>query len=105
MLRSVVLWIAIFLTSVLGAEVAAAATGERRSLEGGWFELPPYAHHDRDGMPTGFDIALLREVGRRAGISFSFRQIDWHRTQMLIRDGQLDFGLAAFRNPERETYA
>jgi polar amino acid transport system substrate-binding protein len=105
MLRSLVLWIAIFLTSVLGAEVAAAATGERRSLEGGWFELPPYTHHDRDGMLTGFDIVLLREVGRRAGISFAFRQIDWHRTQMLIRDGQLDFGLAAFRNPEREAYA
>lgn len=94
-------WLAISIATVLAAEAGAA----ERVLEGGWSDLPPYAHFDREGRPSGFDIALLREVGRRAGISFSFRQVDWLRAQTLIRDGELDFGLAAFRNPERERYA
>lgn len=104
-LRRVLLWISLVIASVFSAEAIAVEAREQRSLEGGWFDLPPYAHFDREGKPSGFDIALLREVGRRAGISFSFRQVDWHRAQTLIRDGELDFGLAAFRNPERDSYA
>jgi len=101
MLRRVLLWVAVLIASVFSAEAIAA----ERFLEGGWSDLPPYTHSDREGKPSGFDIALLREVGRRAGIGFSFRQVDWQRTQTLIRKGELDFGLAAFRNPEREAYA
>ncbi|MGH7341834.1 MAG: substrate-binding periplasmic protein, partial [Candidatus Rokuibacteriota bacterium] len=100
-LRRVLAWVCALIAAVFAGEAGAA----ERVLEGGWFDLPPYAHFDRDGKPSGFDIALLREVGRRAGISFSFRQVDWLRTQTLIRDGELDFGLAAFRNQERDGYA
>lgn len=102
---SVILGIAVLASLALGGEAAAVVTDDHRVLEGGWFEQPPYAHMDRQGRLTGFDIALLREVGNRAGISFAFRQIDWYRTQALVRDGQLDFGLAAFRNAERDGYA
>ena len=90
---------------VLAAAGPADAASERRTLEGAWFDLPPYAHVQREGLVTGFDIALVREVGRRAGLGLAFREIDWQRTQNLIRDGHLDFGLAAFRNAERERYA
>jgi polar amino acid transport system substrate-binding protein len=104
--RRCVSWlVAIVAASGLGVAAASTETAEQRILEGGWFDLPPYAHLDRDGRPTGFDIALLREVGRRAGITFSLREIDWSRTQTLVREGRLDFGLAAFRTPEREAYA
>lgn len=103
--RPLLLSLTLVTVCVLGAHVGSAPAADRRVLDGGWFDLPPYAYHDREGVATGFDIALLREVGRRAGISFAFRQIDWSRTQILVRDGQLDFGLAAFRNAEREGYA
>src|SRR5262245_7385773 len=89
----------------LVSSAQAAETGERRILEGGWFDLAPYSYVDEEGTPTGFDVALLREVARRADIGLAFRQIDWHRTQALVRSGQLDFGLAAYRNPERQVYA
>jgi polar amino acid transport system substrate-binding protein len=101
MRRRVLLWISVLAAAVFGAEASAAD----RFLEGGWSDLPPYAQLDREGKPTGFDIALMREVGRRAGVSLSFRQVDWQRAQTLIRKGELDFGLAAFRNPERDAYA
>ena len=103
--RIVLLSIALAVSAGLGGRAGAVVTDEHRVLEGGWFELPPYAHMDRDGRLTGFDVALVREVGNRAGISFAFRQVDWYRTQALVRDGQLDFGLGAFRNAEREGYA
>ena len=101
----VILGVALLVSVGLGGRAAAVGTDEHRVLEGGWFEQPPYAHMDRNGRLTGFDIVLLREVGNRAGISFAFRQIDWARTQAFIRDGQLDFGMVAFRTPERERWA
>src|SRR5262245_19722480 len=103
--RLLPLTLMLLLASLAGSNGQAADVGERRILEGGWFDLPPYSYADEDGAPTGFDVTLLREVGRRAGISFVFRHVDWHRTQALVRDGQLDFGVAAYRTPEREAYA
>src|SRR5262245_31851448 len=97
--------LAIMLMTLVSSPAQAEESGERRILEGGWFDLPPYSYVDQEGQPTGFDVALLREVARRADIGLAFRQIDWHRTQALVRSGQLDFGLAAYRNPEREVYA
>src|SRR5262245_1069386 len=105
MLRTPSSLLAIVLMWLVSSPAQAEESGERRILEGGWFDLPPYSYVDQEGLPTGFDVALLREVARRADIGLAFRQIDWHRTQALVRSGQLDFGLAAYRNPERQVYA
>lgn len=53
-------------------------------------EYAPMGFHDEKGELVGFDIDLAKEVGRRMGVEFEFKPIDWDKKREEITSGNVD---------------
>ncbi|MFQ8600377.1 MAG: transporter substrate-binding domain-containing protein, partial [Oscillospiraceae bacterium] len=64
----------------------------------------PYAYIDRDGLPTGFEPALLREIDRRIPeVQFVYEPLDMTGLILGLEGGRLDIIVYQLgKNAERE---
>ena len=62
---------------------------------GSSMDYAPYESYDQYFQPTGFDIALAREVGARLGLQVEFRDMAFESLLPAVQVGQVDAGIAA----------
>ena len=52
--------------------------------------FPPLAFRDENGKLVGFDIDLAKETGKRMGVKFEFKPIDWNNKREELLSGNVD---------------
>lgn len=63
---------------------------------------PPFNYMDNKGEPTGFEIEMLREIGKRAGLDVQFKAVPWDGVFGQIDTGKIDtYACCIFPNKER----
>ena len=66
-------------------------------------DYAPFESYDQFFQPTGFDIALAREIGARLGLQVEFRDMAFEGLLPAVQAGQVDAGIAALSvTPERQ---
>ena len=66
-------------------------------------DYAPFESYDQFFQPTGFDIALVREIGARLGLQVEFRDMAFEGLLPAVQAGQVDAGIAALSvTPERQ---
>jgi ABC-type amino acid transport substrate-binding protein len=66
-------------------------------------DYAPYESYDQYFQPTGFDIALAREIGARLGLQVEFRDMAFEGLLPAVQAGEVDAGIAAISvTPERQ---
>ncbi len=93
----------LFLTSI------SAASAQNQELHGGWSQNAPYelAVSGPGGVErlTGLDIEITRSVAKRAGYRAVFDEVDWDENVSAVREGRLDFAMAATPEESRRAWA
>lgn len=101
----------IFLAALVGAAVLGIAScGVKRDvtqknlpeLVVGCDEYAPYAYFGRNNESMGIDIELAKEVCRRIGRKFVFKQIKWDEKDSCLESGVVDCVWGAFSMNGRE---
>jgi polar amino acid transport system substrate-binding protein len=68
-------------------------------------DYPPFESYDQNFRLTGFDIALMQEIGRVMGVDVEFTDIAFDGLGAALQLGQIDAAIAAISvTPEREAY-
>ncbi len=62
----------------------------------------PYVY-DENGLATGLDYEITREVLRRLGVELELQFLPWKRCLVALEQGQADGVLDIFHLPERES--
>ena len=57
-------------------------------------EFPPFEYMDDNGQPDGFDMALIKEVGKRAGFEVEIKNMDFDALLMSMSTGGIDMVIA-----------
>lgn len=92
-----------FSCGMLAASAAQAQTA--CALNVGWETWFPYAYVDAKGELTGFDIEIVRQVGKAAGCDINFLGRGWARVLKDVEKGELSLAIGATQTAEREAYA
>ncbi|MBQ7453623.1 MAG: amino acid ABC transporter substrate-binding protein [Selenomonadaceae bacterium] len=75
---------------------AGCGNGDANNMNGQKFiiglddEYPPMGFKDEKGEIIGFDVDLAKEVGKRMGVEFVFKPIDWEQKKEEITSGKID---------------
>ena len=65
---------------------------------------PPWKIVDKDYF-GGIDVEILKELGRRTGVTYSYLACPWKRCVEMARQGNIDLITSFGRNRERESFA
>ncbi|MCL4266198.1 MAG: transporter substrate-binding domain-containing protein [Anaerolineae bacterium] len=66
-------------------------------------DYPPFAYYDTNFALTGFDIALMREIGQQLGVQVVFRDMAFDGLYDALQLQQIDAAISAISvTPERE---
>jgi len=91
------------------ADEDSAAVKGKSHLTTSWYSWDPYIYSkDLQGIEvwTGLDVKVMDAVFKRAGLHYvANKETDWADIVEDIREGNTDFGIAAFVTPEREKFA
>lgn len=69
-------------------------------------DYPPFSYYTPDFQMDGFDVALVREMGRRLGIEIVFKDFAFEGLLDALQLNQIDAAIAALSvTPEREQQA
>jgi arginine/lysine/histidine transporter system substrate-binding protein len=80
----------------------AKAKAESLLVVGSSLDNPPYSTYSDQFRPTGFDVALITEVGRRLGIPVEVNDFTFEGLLDALQLKQVDVAVAAISNtPER----
>ncbi len=88
--------------------VSGAAERAGGILTTGWNINPPYSYTvDLEGTRRwrGFDVDILREIGKRTAYSIDAVSMDWDRLVQDIEAGRKDLAAGATITPERQRFA
>lgn len=71
---------------------------------GGARDVPPVYFKDAQSVLIGFDVDVLREIGKRIGKNMEFQGIDWSEKSVLLNSGKIDIIASALNiTDERKT--
>lgn len=76
--------------SVSGAEDGLREEKEETYVVGVTGDLPPMDYVAADGMPAGFNVALMNAIADEMGVSFSFVQVDADARLSALSSGKID---------------
>ena len=66
--------------------------------------MPPVYFKDTQSVLIGFDVDVLREIGKRIGKNMEFQGIDWSEKSVLLNSGKIDIIASALNiTDERKT--
>ena len=78
-------------------------TASGKIVFGSSMDYLPFEGYDANLQPTGFDLALAREIGARLGFQVEFVDIPFEGLLPAVQAGQVDAGIAAISvTPERQ---
>jgi ABC-type amino acid transport substrate-binding protein len=65
-------------------------------------DYPPFEYIGDDGERTGFDIALMSEIGKRLGVKLDWKDIASDDLIEAVQKGKIDLAISAFSyNPNQ----
>jgi len=64
-------------------------------------DFPPYSFFDKNGQPSGFNIAIAKRVAELMGIEVEFRLGEWSSIRKALEDGEIDAVSGMFYSSER----
>ena len=72
--------VAVLLTALMSLSLlAGCGSSENKALVVGTnAEFPPFEYVGDDGQPDGFDIALIKEIGKRMGMEVQIENMDFN---------------------------
>jgi len=80
----------------------AKAKAESLLVVGSSLDNPPYSTYSDQFRPTGFDVALITEIGRRLGLPVEINDFTFEGLLDALQLKQVDVAIAAISNtPER----
>lgn len=100
-------WLATLLSILLAACVQPAAqkpvgvsrldriTQSKLMRVGMAADVPPFAFIDRQGVRQGFDVELMREIGRRMEVELAWIDTAYEPLRDAVRDGRVDVAIGA----------
>lgn len=90
----------------LGTACAQPAPPERPVIKAcGHHDYPPW-NWQHDGRIVGACAAVAQRAIERLGYRVDLSYVGpWRRCQAMVRSGEVDVNICAFRNPEREAYS
>lgn len=65
-------------------------------------EFPPFEYMNDNGEPDGFDIALMKEIGERAGFDVEIKNMDFDALLMAMSTGGIDMVIAGMTATEEK---
>jgi ABC-type amino acid transport substrate-binding protein len=66
-------------------------------------DYPPFEYYTPDFKMDGFDVALMREIGKQLGVTVQFRDMAFDGLLDALQLGQIDMAMAAISTtPERD---
>jgi polar amino acid transport system substrate-binding protein len=97
-------WLAVVavVLAFLGSGGSVAAPCELRF---GWEPYVPYQFAGEDGVVTGADVVLMRDLAAAIGCGVVLKELPWARQLLELENGTLDVSMSASRTPERAEYA
>lgn len=96
--------LALALGACAAATRAAAETPHqpRRIVVGANRDYPPYEFIDEYGVPSGYDVDLIRAVAEAMGVPLELRAGPWGEMRRALEAGEIDALAGMLRSPERE---
>jgi ABC-type amino acid transport substrate-binding protein len=88
------------LVLVLVAAGTAAAKDRPKLIVGGDHDCPPYEFLE-NGIPTGFDIDLMRAVAEVMGFDLEIRLGPWSKARHDLEQGKIEALAGMYYSPER----
>ena len=80
------------------------AGAKRQVIVGGANDRPPFEWLDEKGQPIGFNIDLMRAIGKVMGFEITFRLEPWERSRKSLEEGRIDV-LPMLYSPQRDRTA
>lgn len=105
LLRLAVAMAAMFLAVVSMVTVAtvAGAANEREIIRvGGNSDYPPYELLDKNGLPAGFTVDLLRAIAEVMGMKVEIKLGEWAQRHDDLKNGRIDMTLGMNYSEERD---
>lgn len=84
------LGVVVLLATSLGLWLVDAGDSTPRTVRVGVYENAPKIYHDRNGVPDGLFIQLLREIARQEDWRLIFVPCEWARCLEQLSNGELD---------------
>lgn len=81
-------------TSTTAGEGTSSTGVPTKVVVGTNAEFPPFEYINDDGQPDGFDIALIKEIGERAGFEVEIKNMDFDALLMSMTTGGIDMAIA-----------
>lgn len=107
-MKSKLVTILLLVISVLSAAlIISCANKDKKIIIGTGQNYEPFCYRDADGNLTGFDVAVVKEIGRRLPqYSFEFETFEFKNVLISLASGKIDVGAHEFEeNAERrKTY-
>ena len=75
------------------------------TLSMGWEPWHPYQYEDEQGKLTGFDIDFIEAIASSIGCTVTYREINWARGLVDLKNGDLDLITNANFTEERSVWA
>ncbi len=94
-------WVA--LAAPAPAQASPSESG-RVLVFGGAADDPPYEYLDSEGQPQGFNIELVRALGREAGFEAEFRLAPWHEIMVRLDRGEFDLVSLGYSEARAQRY-
>ncbi len=95
------------LLAALAARPCCAAAGPPRPrfVYAGDARFAPFDYLGPDGRPTGFNVELVRELARDAGVEIEIRLGAWDAARAGLDDGSVDFVSLSYSEDRARAYA
>ena len=74
-------------------------------IYGGRDAFPPYEYLDKSGRATGFNVELVREIGRIAGVRVGIRLGPLRTIMRSLEKGEVDFMSMAYSDARADRYS
>lgn len=85
-----------------GWPIGDSALRGRTLRVGGDWGYPPFEYHDETGRPAGFNVDIVRELGRILGVEMRVSLSRWSEARARLERGEVDFLAGMYRSEERE---
>lgn len=69
-----------------------------------YFEMPPYAHKNKDGKPEGLVIDLMNYIARKEGWNIQYIHTNYNSSLLSIKKGQYDISFSEKNDKSTDVY-
>ena len=90
----------IILFMILSCAIPSIAVEHRRLIAVGDIHFPPFTYYE-NGKPSGFDVDVLRAMGKRMGTEAEIRLVPWVDALKMLDEGEADILVGVSVSEER----